>query len=284
MQKAIVDTPTQDQHTTINEIKSPLLSAIIPIRNRSGTRLLNCLHSLRWQTDIDPQNVEILIVDYGSDIQHEMAIKQAAKIVQARVKRVGIDGLWNRSRALNYGLRAAQGQYLFCTDVDMIFSPNFLSAMMNVHAQATSLKKSIDNTSSSIPSDSIVFSRCHDLPESLPLQSYQVVDYSNLLAQSTQRATQGTGACQSAHRTFFFEARGYDEAFQHWGAEDDDMRSRAIRYGLSPHWISPQASMLHQWHPTTKNQRPWRKRWNQARLYLTRWKITKNTKSWGGAP
>ena len=211
-----------------------------------------------------------MIVDFGSDAEHKDAIQKASETLQARVVRVDIEGLWNRSRALNYGLRAAQGQYLFCTDVDMIFAPNFLSCMMSQHHQKEQAY--------------IVFSRCQDLPESVPLQAYEKENYTHLFEQSTQRATQGTGACQSAHRQFFFDARGYDEAFQHWGAEDDDMRSRAIRYGLTPHWISPQTSMLHQWHPTTKHQRPWRKRWNQARLYLTRWKIKKNPKQWGGAP
>ena len=113
------------------------------------------------------------------------------------------------------------------------------------------------------------------------MQPYQRSDYLALETKGIERATQGTGACQSAHRDFFFNVRGYDEAFEHWGAEDDDLRSRAIRYGLQPRWISPRTSMLHQWHPTTKNQYPWRKRMNKARLYLTRWKIKKNPARWG---
>ena len=54
-----------------------MLSVIIPVRNRSGDRLENCLRSLRWQEDIDHTQVEILIVDFGSDAEHKDAIQKA---------------------------------------------------------------------------------------------------------------------------------------------------------------------------------------------------------------
>jgi glycosyltransferase involved in cell wall biosynthesis len=258
---------------------TPRLSVIVPIRNRSGDRLENCLRSLRWQEGIEADQVEVIVVDFGSDLEHREAVEKACAQFEAKIERVEITGMWNRSKALNHGLRAARGVYLFCTDVDMIFSPNFLEEMMKAHRAAES-RGALDMPQRGV----IVFSRCQDLPASFEMRSYELEDYDALLSISDQRGTNGTGACQSAHRDLFYALRGYDEAFQHWGAEDDDLRHRALKYGLSPQWISPVASMLHQWHPTTKHQRPIRKRLNQWRLYATRWRIKKNHREWGGRP
>ena len=83
-----------------------------------------------------------------------------------------------------------------------------------------------------------------------------------------------TGACQSATREFFFYARGYDEAFVHWGSEDTDMRDRALGYGLELRWISDQTEMFHQWHPTSRYSRLLQNRKNALRYFG---RVTGNT-------
>jgi len=225
---------------------------------------------------VAPEALEVVLVDYGSGPVHREDIARAAAAHGARVTRVEAGGLWNRSRALNCGLRVARGRYLLCTDVDMIFSPNFVAELLRHHgaweargAQGRGL---------------ILFSRCLDLPEAAGLARWERGDYERLRALCAERPTQGTGACQCAPREFFFHARGYDEGFEHWGAEDDDMRARALRHGLTAAWVSPSATMLHQWHPTTKDAHPWRRRLNKWRLYLTRWRVRKNARGWGGLP
>ena len=244
----------------------PLLSAIIPLRNRSGDRLKNCLQSLRWN-DFSSDQVEVIIVDFGSETSHQQAIIEEAQLWNAKIVRVDEFGVWNRSKALNYGIRHARGDYLFCTDVDMIFSPLFLKNLIErTHPKA------------------IIFSKCQDLPETIPLQARTLDEFEWLVNQSSTRSTQGTGACQCAHRSFFYYAHGYDEKFQHWGAEDDDFRTRARRFGLEAVWMPKESPMLHQWHPTTRASHTWQQKLNKYRLYLTRWKIIKNHKEWGGQP
>jgi glycosyltransferase involved in cell wall biosynthesis len=251
----------------------PLITAIVPIRNRSGIRLENCLHSLRWQEMngkiIDSNLLSIIVLDYGSQDEHIESIKSLCEQYQARHVRIEAFGVWNRSKALNLGIRHADGDWVFCTDIDMIFSPNFVASII----------EKIQNNP-----NAFIISRCHDLPQKIDLTSWQVSDYQDLYQKSELRNTQGTGACQVARKQFFYDIHGYDEGFEFWGAEDDDLRKRARRYGLKEISISPQASMLHQWHPTTKNDRPWRKRFNAWRYYLTNWKIVKNKKNWGGLP
>ena len=247
---------------------SPLITAIVAVRNRSGIRLDNALRSLRWQ-DLPTDELEIVLSDFGSDPSEARALRALADAHGAVVVRTETDEIWNRSRALNVGIRAARGRYVFCTDADMIFEPNFVSVLLqtqSAHADA-----------------GFVVCRCRDLPESVPEQAWQREDYPHLRERSHLREKLGTGACQVALRGFFHAVRGYDEGFRFWGMEDNDMKFRAMRSGLSLVWIHDRTSMLHQWHPSDRGTRPFRKFLNDARFHLTKWKRRKNAAGWGGA-
>lgn len=248
----------------------PSLSVIIPIRNRSGVRLENCLRSLRWQQGIAPDDYEILLSDYGSDPEHFDSIRELAERYDARLIRAETDAIWNRSHVLNIGIRAARGRYTFCTDADMLFQDNFLSTLLEHHADPTRA--------------ALLVCRCHDLPESVPEQLWEREDFDTLRDQATVRTTSGTGACQCARTGFFHAVRGYDEGFKYWGAEDDDMRHRAMEFGLELVWVHDQTSMLHQWHPTLKNDRRDLFWINRVRHWTTRRIVYKNWRGWGQMP
>jgi glycosyltransferase involved in cell wall biosynthesis len=241
----------------------PLLSAIIPVRNRSGTRLRNCLGSLRWH----PGELEIVLSDYGSDPEHAASIRALAEQFSAKVARSEEFGDWNRSRALNLGIQHASGEYVLCTDADMIFAPNFVQSILDVHAR--------------MPGKALVVCACSDLPERVAEQAYELADFPRLQAAANRRKSIGTGACQSASREFFFYSRGYDERYVHWGSEDSDMRDRALAHGLSMQWISEQTEMLHQWHSTSRYSRLLQNRKNALRYWFTRHQVVKNLERWG---
>ncbi len=239
------------------------LSVVIPLRNRSGIRLENCLRSLRWQ-EVDSDAVEILVVDVDSDADHRVSIRELATRYRSRALEVEAQGHWNRSLALNTGLKAAAGEVAVCTDVDMIFSPNFLSSIVQSQGRPGVM----------------TLCRCHDLPDSVPAQLWERSDYSQLLRQAELRQTSGTGACQAARGEFFRTVRGYDEGYLYWGAEDADMVWRARRYGLTLEWMKA-PSMLHQWHPTRKHDHRFRVWLNRMRYRITRGRVVKNRRGWG---
>src|SRR5688572_21687633 len=110
----------------------PLLTVVLPIRNRGGARLRNNLASLRWQEGIAPADVDILISDFGSASPLREELAQAADAHGARVAYTEAAGVWNRSRALNIGIKRARGRFTLCTDVDMVFAPGFLRAALDV--------------------------------------------------------------------------------------------------------------------------------------------------------
>lgn len=242
------------------------LTAIVPIRNRSGVRLENCLRSLRWQEGVDHDRIEIVVSDFGSNAEHRQSIRELTEKYKVRLVETFTDEVWNRSRALNIGIQASSGDIAFCTDVDMIFAPNYLRTILDAHANASERL--------------MVLCRCHDLPESVPEKLWSREDFEGLYAQSSMRQTRGTGACQAASLSFFEHARGYDEKYVYWGAEDVDMATRAEAYGLKHHWMEG-TSMLHQWHPTMKGDKPLRFYINRLRCKLTKRIVVKNWGRWG---
>lgn len=253
---------------------STTLTVIIPIRNRTGPRLENCLRSLRAQvsgrTGDGPllgDAVEIILSDYGSDPEPAAEIRTLGAQYGAQVVRTDTTGLWNRSEALNVALRVAAGRYTLCTDADMIFEPNFLATIIGELQEADHL--------------ALVVCRCRDLPDLGPERLYEPSEFKGLKAQATMRQAMGTGACQATDTRWLRSIRGYDEAYVFWGFEDKDLVHRARRSGLELRWIHEQTSMLHQWHRTTKNDRYLRKLLNKTRYYLTRELVVKNKPTWG---
>lgn len=246
---------------------APELSVIVPIRNRSGTRLDNCLRSLRWQ-DLPREQVEIVLSDFGSDDDHRASIEALADAHGARIVYTETDEIWNRSRALNIGIRAATGRYVLCTDADMIFAPNFLRALVEEQRGTGDA--------------ALVVCRCRDLPEDVPEQPWSEADFPTLLERSHLREKLGTGACQMARRTLFEEIHGYDEAYKFWGMEDNDFRYRAKSSGVVERWVHERTAMLHQWHPSDRGKKPLRKFLNDARFHLTKYRRVKNPRGWGG--
>jgi GT2 family glycosyltransferase len=248
---------------------APLLTVVIPFRDRSGLRALNCLRSLRWQ-EMPVGAIEIVVSDFGSQPAEQVAIGRACEAVSARVVRTETAAVWNRSYALNIGIREARGHYVLCTDIDMVFAPSFVPTLCAAQQAAGDR--------------ALAVCRCRDLPAELALERWEVADYPSLLARSGYRERLGTGACQMAPRSFFERVRGYDQKYVFWGMEDQDLFQRAIRAGLEPRWVHDQTSMLHQWHPSRRTERPFCKFLNDARFHLTKYRVAKNTEQWGIHP
>ena len=250
---------------------APLLSVIIPIRNRTGPRLENCLMSLRAQRTspvegaalFSPEAVEILLSDFGSDPEPAREIVDMAGRHGARVVRTDTQALWNRSAAINAALAQARGRFSFCTDADMLFKDDFLAVLLG--------------ELEACPRMAMVLCKCRDLPDLGPERLYAQTDYPGLEAQASVRQAMGTGACQAAETRWFRSIGGFDEGYVFWGFEDKDMVHRARCAGLELRWIHERTSMLHQWHRTTKNDRYLRKLLNKARYYATRSVVVKRT-------
>ena len=245
----------------------PVVSIVLPLRDRAGLRLANCLASLRWQTGLPCEDVEIVLSDYGSAPAMRAEIARLAAEHGALHRQSDAPGLWNRSAALNCGLRAASGHYVLCTDSDMILAPGFLATLLAVQHEHADR--------------ALGLCRSSDLPPDAAKEAVSAADFPALAARTTLRPRYGMGGCQFAVRSWFEEVRGYDEGYRWWGWEDQDMAHRARRSGLAWVWVEERTAMLHQWHKKL-NDRHHVEIWkNRFRYWTTRHRVVKNLDRWG---
>lgn len=247
-------------------LSKPELSVILPCRDRTGLRLLNCLRSLEWQ-DLPKERLEIILSDFGSSQEHRRSMRELAGELGCRHISTETSELWNRAKALNIGIQEARGKYVLCTDVDMLFASNFLSTVLEEASRGNTL----------------VLCRCRDLPSDVEAREWKVEDFPTLLERSTLRHALGTGACQATARRWWFDVGGYDEGYIYWGYEDRDMVWRAKRSGLRIAWIHERTAMLHQWHEKMNNDKIYLKYRNKIRYFLTGAIVKKNRKGWGNS-
>jgi len=214
------------------------LAVVIPVRNRSRRRLFRSLESLMWQSAGRP--AQLIVVSHGSRPEIEKELEPLCREQDAYLIAFGRPSEpWNKSLALNIGIRATRPDipFLMTMDSDMILAPNFFSVVL-------------DRLEQSPPA--IVVCRISDLPKDLPLPDSREElfrEFGRLFGRTRFRKNGGSGAAQAASRSFFFDIHGYDEDLLWWGAMDTDILNRAGLSGLEMEWVSERTAMLHQWHP-----------------------------------
>ena len=104
-------------------------SIIIAFRDRELSRVENCLNSLVQQKY---QDFEIIFVDQGSKI---LLSEQLNVLLNSYENTKYIFNnsrgyYWNKSNALNIGIKAAKGEFVIIADVDLIFPEYFLELIL----------------------------------------------------------------------------------------------------------------------------------------------------------
>ena len=187
--------------------------------------------------------------------------------------------MWSRSRCLNIGLRRTGTKYVMTSDADIILSPHYLAdAVATLQAHPLS----------------VVCSPMLDLPrestEALKRAAGEdgVLDAAAWRPRCTPR--KGMELHPSAGVTFtgFHQAiRGYDEFYEGWGREDDDLMSRLMAVGIRMRAIPERSFYLHQWHPKFEGLEPSERRRvlerNSEHIQRSR-SIVRNDEDWGRMP
>lgn len=207
-------------------MNEPLFSFIFGYRDRDRERVRRCLRSLDGQ---EAKNFEVLVVDYGSGAPMARAIAElVGEFESARLIRSETRGWpWNRSRALNTGARQATGRFLVTTDVDLIFPSNFTACLEKTAGE-----------------DEVL----HVAPDLLPKRFSGWGDPFSV-GPLPSAGKEALGACHVIGRAHYEELGGFDETFEFWGIEDDDLHEREKILGLSHRWLEDEVRVLHQWHP-----------------------------------
>ncbi len=238
------------------------LTIVMGYRDRDLDRVERCLRSLGRQTRTE---FKAILVDYGSSVQNSINIRSLVEQFKfcdyAHSDTRGWP--WNRSKALNIGIRLAETDFVLATDVDMMFNHDFIETIMEYQ-----------------DGHSLIHCAPYWLPEGFSDWNY--IDNYRSSFQKGDRAQRG--GCQCAPRRFLLKTNGYDEALEYWGAEDDDLYQRLMKVGLREIWVDDQTAMYHQWHPVDRGHTPHKYRDLKITPYLENVDdlIVRNDANWGG--
>jgi glycosyltransferase involved in cell wall biosynthesis len=204
----------------------PQFTIITAFRNRDLLRVKNSLDSLAAQTYAD---FEFIFIDYGSDFEFREQTKTLIEsYLFAKYMYTEVNGrFWSRAHAFNTGIQKAAGTVCILWDIDFIAEPVFLH------------KLSVYNFNTHY-----LMIACMYFPEiqNLAYSKFEQVKHLGVL---------GSGGMCVVNRQGLLSIEGFDEFYQVWGAEDDDLYNRLQLAGLQRKQTdAAELAVYHQWHPT----------------------------------
>ncbi|MFA5856460.1 MAG: glycosyltransferase [Candidatus Pacearchaeota archaeon] len=211
------------------------ITVIVPWKNIGIDRLANCLRSLNSQ-DYKKSLYHVVVIDYGSETNVQL-VRELCKSYNFTYIRVNNVNIWNRSHAVNIGIKNSNSRYILISDIDIIFEKNYLSICVN---------EMRNNPYQFLYSDVL------DIPKETLKKDIDVIrEYHFIKSRSKFRrfsnSVVGMGICFTLKRAFEL-VNGYDENYKLWGFEDIDLAERLFQIGIKLNHIGSKTSYLHQWH------------------------------------
>ncbi len=205
---------------------SDRITIVFAYRNRDVDRIKLSLTSLNNQTNKD---FDVEFVDYGSTEEFSFKVHDITSMFSfVTYTYLGHSGLlWNKSKALNYGIRNANSNHILTADVDIIFKEDFIDNLQELKQKN-------------------VFSvfKIGYLSKETSKEQAQTINF-NAIKPSHIGTTFGIGLY---HKEALIEVGGLDEFFHFYGAEDEDLNARlqSAKYKKKEY---DKLLMYHLWHP-----------------------------------
>ena len=202
------------------------ISIIYANRNRDSERIKISLESLQQQST---ENLEVVFVDYGSNstrIEEYRQLFQTFSFVHFYPLEVS-QLLWNKSKALNYGIQKAAFSNIFIADVDLIFQPGSLSFFQEL----------------ANPEKFFLF-RLGYLSEAESGKLRKNYEFKDL---KPHRVGSVNGMLLAAKEALL-KVNGLDEFFHFYGAEDEDLFARLEHVGYTKTKVEKEIYFYHNWH------------------------------------
>ena len=173
---------------------------------------------------------ERILVDYGSHadyVQKIMSIAKENKFVYVRAE----GEVWSRSKALNVGIKSAKGRCIFFVDADCVIPVSYIN--VNVGA---------------INSAAFTFCPVYDSKKDIALTGSYVELLKCVRGQGVMTTRPDGFSHMGVLSSWFTAHGGYNEAYEGWGGEDNDLFVRLTRSGVRARQTS--VNPIHLWHPT----------------------------------
>lgn len=199
------------------------LEVIIPVKDRAEVE--QCVQSLLAIAEVH----RIWVCDGGSqDATCLTALQTVAQ--DNRVQWLVLpQSRFNKSALINQGILHSTAEILLISDADILWNSRTIQSILHcVHADKQILC-SVDIVKESNPSTSSLRRSRYTYQITVESDVTQVAILP--IARSSSVVRPGCGLL-CTHRTNFFKLGGYQECFQGWGWEDQDLLMRAMLYGL----------------------------------------------------
>lgn len=240
------------------------LSIIVSFHQRIQ-HLRRCLESLECSRG---DFFEVIIADDGSEAHVVEQVHALAKAASFPVRHV-----WQPKNGFrlsanrNNGIRASAGDHLLFVDCDFVLLPGAVRAHVD-SAQpgrftAAYCKYLPETESREVLTNGATAEQVQNLYRALPdrpiLRAHRkFLWYRTLITLGLVRARKLRCSSHFAvSKGDMVAINGYDECFEGWGGEDEDMALRMMLAGLQPHSLITKSRAMHLWHPSELGGRHW---------------------------
>lgn len=201
----------------------PLLSIVVPNRNRSLTTVNKLLGSIQGQLS---SMVQLTVVDYGSELDYQLELTQLIKnFPEVDLILCPTQGqLFHKTRAINIVLRKSTSTYFMVLDMDCICHPHFIDKALEL----VGLGNPVNFPYGFLSEEESKLDRS--------FKDYKVDFIGGLTGTAIFKTND------------LLQLNGFDEIYHNWGAEDADMFERLERFGISTTHFKDELLLLHQWH------------------------------------
>jgi glycosyltransferase involved in cell wall biosynthesis len=239
-------------------------SVLVTTFRRPG-HLRLVLESIAAQRDV-PRDFEVVVSDDGSNdgTAETVAAFAAEKDVPVQFTTQPHEG-FRLARVRNNAARLARGRYLLFLDGDCVLPPHHLAAHRRRRRPAAALLGYCARLTEAASRPLLERGSARQ-----ELAGLVTADEARLLARRHRRARWHTlirhptkprlaGGDFGVWRADFERVNGFDERFEGWGQEDDDLGLRLRTAGVTLASILDATCSLHVWHPTDPTAtRRWR--------------------------
>jgi len=235
------------------------VSIIVAFKNRDKIRVENFLESFLIQ---DYPNKELIFINQGSNDEISNFIETLLydKPKVRYINNYTQGHLWNKSNALNIGIKKSSSDYVLILDVDLILPQNYITNLF------TYIEDGLFITPNAFYLDKSYEVNLTDL------KSGKIPDNSieNFI-----------GICL-VQREIVNSVCGYDEFYTVWGAEDDDIIKRLQLFGLKRKIVSAfDLPSFHHWHQVLAPREPNHWYLEMVQYLFSTNTLVRNTESWG---
>jgi glycosyltransferase involved in cell wall biosynthesis len=261
---------------------SQLQIALVMSTYQRPEHLRRALDSIALQTGVAPGQMELVVTDDGSTDETPRIVDEFAASVPFRVAfTTHPHTTFQLSRCRNEGVRATTAPYILFLDGDCILPRDHVHVHLKRRragiVMAGDCCRLDEATSRSVTRDVVrsgEFVAWTPAAELRRLRKlHRAAAFYRLIRHPTKPKLIGNNI--GIWRSDYQRVNGYDENFQGWGCEDDDLRLRLRRSGVRVASIVRWTHTYHLWHPSdTTMPAEWKQGANVA-YFLRQGRLTR---------